>query len=303
MEKIIRYILIILIILIIYNLIINISSFEFFNVNYKDKYEFIPYLGKEPKKEIKNPSKVMKESNVIFAGTIRSVEQYIQNTIKNIDICGRQFNNYILIIYENDSNDNTRKILLDNKKDNYIYIFEDNITEPLRTMRISNGRNKILDKVREINKDNYYNYLIMIDMDDVNISGKFIESIKSCFEYTGWDILTGNQSGIYYDLWALRKKEDMEYDLWKMLNTNNHDPNAVKIYYHDKIKNYQPGKLLEVDSAFSGIGIYKLSSIPNHCYYQGKYNSGEEHCEHVEFHRCIKKSGKNIYINTSFLTS
>lgn len=303
MDKILRYILIVLIVLIIYNLIINISSLEIFDVNYKDKYEFIPYLGEVPKKEINDPSSVMKNCNVIFAGTIRSVEQYIEKTINNIDLCGRQFNNYILIIYENDSNDNTRKILLDNKKDNYIYIFEDNITEPLRTMRISNGRNKILDKVREINKDNYYNYLIMMDMDDVNISGKFIESIKTCFEYTGWDILTGNQSDSYYDLWALRKKEDMEEDCWKIYNMNIHIPNAMNIFVFNKRKNYKPGDLLEVDSAFSGIAIYKLSSIPNDCYYQGKYNLGEEHCEHVEFHRCIKKSGKNIYINTSFLTN
>jgi hypothetical protein len=299
MDKIINYILIVIIILIIYTFITNI---EFFDVNYKDDYKFIPYLGETPKKEINDPSSIMKKCNVIFAGTVRNVEQYIQNTINNIDLCGHQFNNYLLIIYENDSKDNTRKILLDNKKDNYIYIFEDNITEPLRTMRISNGRNKILNKIREINKDNYYDYLIMMDMDDVNMSGKFIESIKSCFEYTGWDILTGNQSGNYYDLWALRKKEDMEYDLWKMIDINKHISNAINIYYYNNIKNYQPGKLLEVDSAFSGIAIYKLSSIPKDCYYHGKYNSGQEHCEHVEFHRCIKKSGKNIYINTSFLT-
>lgn len=303
MNKIIRYILITLVVFIIYNIIITVSSFEIFDVNYNDNYEFISYTGEKPKKEIEDPNKIMKESNVIFAGTVRSVEKYMKNTITNIDLCGKQFNNYILIIYENDSNDNTRKILLDNKKDNYIYIFEDNITEPLRTMRISNGRNKILNKIREINKDNYYNYLIMMDMDDVNISGKFITSIKSCFEYTGWDILTGNQSDNYYDLWALRKKEDMEYDLWKMISINKHISDAINIYYHSKIKNYKPGNLLEVDSAFSGIAIYKLSSIPNDCYYHGKYNSGEEHCEHVEFHRCIKKSGKNIYINTSFLTN
>jgi hypothetical protein len=170
-------------------------------------------------------------------------------------------------------------------------------------MRISNGRNKILKKVREINQNNTYDYLVMLDMDDVNISGKFIESIHSCFEYTGWDILTGNQSDQYYDLWALRKKDDMEYDCWRKYNKYKDIPNAENIFVRSKHKIYNPDGLLEVDSAFSGIAIYKLSSIPDNCNYVGKYEDGSEHCEHVEFHRCIKKSGKNIYINTRFLTN
>mgnify|MGYP003348483524 CR=1 FL=1 len=38
-------------------------------------------------------------------------------------------------------------------------------------MRIANGRNKILEKAKG------YDFLIMLDLDDVNISGKFIDSI------------------------------------------------------------------------------------------------------------------------------
>jgi len=301
MNKLLKYTLIIAIVLIIYNYIKNICSLEKFDLN--DKYEFIPYLGNVPKKEIINPSSIMKKYNIIFAGTIRSVENYINKTLENIDKCGEQFNSYLVIIYENDSNDKTREILIKNKKPNYEYIFENNIKEPLRTMRISNGRNKILEKVREINQNNKYDYLVMLDMDDVNISGKFIESIKSCFEYTGWDILTGNQSDEYYDLWALRKKNDMEYDCWREYLKHTDIPNAEYIYVRSKHKKYKSGELLEVDSAFSGIAIYKLSSIPNNCNYVGKYEDGSEYCEHVEFHRCIKKSGGNIYINTSFLTN
>ena len=73
-------------------------------------------------------------------------------------------------------------------------------------------------------------------------------------------------------------------------------------WMYSKFKKYEPNELLEVDSAFSGIAIYKLASIPSYCNYVGKYPDGHEYCEHVEFNRCIKKSGKSIYINTSFLT-
>lgn len=53
------------------------------------------------------------------------------------------------------------------KKDNYYYIFEDNVKEKLRTKRLENGRNKVLDKMREINQNEYYDYFIILDMDDV----------------------------------------------------------------------------------------------------------------------------------------
>jgi len=267
--------------------------------NNEDIYTFIDFTGVPPVKNNKNPIDEMKKYNVIFAGTIKNVEAYIQKTLDNINKCGEKFNSYLLIIYENDSTDKTREILLQNKKNIYEYIFEDNVTEPRRTMRLANGRNKILDRVREIQKNNndYYNYLIMLDMDDVNQSGKFVDTIDTCFEYDNWDILTGNQSDKYYDLWALRKKGDMECDCWKMHFGHGFDP-----YYKSFI--YLPNHLLEVDSAFGGIGIYKLSSIPDECNYVGRYNNDEyEHCEHVEFHRCIKKSGKGIYINTKFLTN
>jgi len=288
-----HYLLFIICILIFYFIYININDISKFS-----NYEFIDYIGNPPIKNIQDPLNEMKKYNIVFGATVRNVEPFIKKNLEYIDQCGKQFKNYKVIIYENDSSDNTRNILLENKKDNYTYIFEDNIKEPLRTMRISNGRNKVLEKVKETN----YDYMIMIDLDDVNNSGKFIDSIKTCFEYTGWDILTGNQSGNYYDLWALRKKNDMEFDCWKMVRESK-SPDANNLYVWSKYKQYDSGQLLDVDSAFGGIAIYKLSSIPNECKYVGKYDDGNELCEHVEFNRCIKKNGGNIYINTDFLTN
>jgi hypothetical protein len=259
--------------------------------------------GQTPKKIHGDTTVIMKQYNVIFAGTARDVEKYIGTALKYIDICGKKFNDYSVIIYENDSKDSTREILETNKKSNYHYIFEDNIKEPIRTIRLANGRNKILEKVREINKDDYYNYLVLLDLDDINESGLFVHSIESCFIYDGWSVLTGNQTGEYYDLWALRKKDDMEYDCWLKVKQHPGDPNAEKKYVRSKHKNYPVGEPLEVDSAFGGVAIYHLPSVPNHCKYFGSYSNGHEKCEHIDFHRCIKDNGGSIYINTRFLTS
>jgi len=247
-----------------------------------------------------NPISEMKKYNVIFCGTIRDCEKYIVNILNNIEICGKKFNDFCVVIYENDSKDNTRELLEINQKSNYYYLFEDNILEKRRTVRLANGRNKILEKCRELNKNNYYNYLIMLDMDDVNDNGKFVNSIESCFQYNvnDWDVLTGNQSDRYYDIWALRKKDDYDRDFRK-------DPNGLPTKFYEK------NGLLEIDSAFGGIAIYKISSIPKECKYIGEYfeNNEEdfepysEKCEHVDFNKCIKKNGGELFLNTDFLTN
>lgn len=246
----------------------------------------------------------MKQYNVIFCSTIRNVSPYIENALKNVEKCGSKFNKYSVVLYENDSNDNTRELLEKNKKDNYHYVFENNITEKRRTVRIANGRNKILDKIYEININNEYQYMIMLDLDDVNKSGKFVDSIESCFTYPEdkWDVFTGNQIDRYYDLWALRKKGDMEYDCWQMINKHGDNDSNRHKYVYSKYKVYPQGKLLEVDSAFGGVAIYKLSSISN-CRYVGNHPDDSEKCEHVEFNECIKRNGGKIFINTSFLTN
>jgi hypothetical protein len=141
----------------------------------------------------------MKKYNVIFAGCCRNVEDYIKNILLYIDVCGKKFNSYKVIVYENDSHDNTRNLLLEMKKDNYIYLLEDNV-EGSRTERLSTGRNKIVDTIREINKMNYYQYMIMIDMDNVNINATVVDTIDTCFKHDDWDVMTANQYGEYYDI-------------------------------------------------------------------------------------------------------
>lgn len=280
-NKNIGIILILLIIILVYFLLNNINSEGF-------------------------QSSSLKQYNIIFSGTVKNVEKYIKNNLKNIDKCGSKFNKYLVIIYENDSTDKTRKILEENKKDNYIYIFENDVKEPLRTKRIAHGRNKILDKVREIY--NEYDFLVMLDLDDVNSSGKFVDSIDSCFKNMDWDVLTGNQSDKYYDIWAFRKKGLLEFDCWKEYSkaTKNgmSDEEAKQKYVYGTLDKFIPSeKFIEVDSAFSGIAIYKLNSKVLNCNYIGEYEDGSELCEHVSFHQCIKKNSGKIFLNTQFLTN
>ena len=184
------------IILIIFLTLVIIYLYKYhFTKNIKENYE--------SNNELKNK---MKQYNVIFAGCCRSVEPFIKNILEHIEECGKKFNNYSVIIYENDSTDKTRQILNENKRDNYYYILENNILEPKRTKRLERARNIILNKAREINKNKYYQYLILLDMDEANDKGTFVKTIDNCFLTDDWDVMTSNQNGRYYDLWALRNK-------------------------------------------------------------------------------------------------
>ena len=236
-----------------------------------------------------NSTSRMKKYNVIFAGTCRNVEPYIKKLLGYVDKCGKKFNSYYLIIYENDSSDKTREILEKNKKSNYYYIFENNIQEKKRTVRLERGRNLIMDKVRELDKE----YLIMLDLDNVNKLGTFVKTIDSCFDNEDWDVICANQKRRYYDTYALRYP-DLMYDCGAKRPVEGKRCGEIKI-------KFPRNKRIDVDSAFGGIAIYKLSSIPSHCKYNGKYDDGDEKCEHVDFNKCIKDSGKKIFIDTNFI--
>jgi len=243
--------------------------------------------------------KDLKKYNVIFGGTCKNVEKYIEKILKYIDECGKKFNEYYVIIYENDSTDFTKDILLKNKKDNYKYIFETD-NDYRRTVRLARGRNMIVDEVRNININNKYDYLIMLDLDDVNKDGTFVETIETNFNYDDWDVMCGNQKDKYYDMWALRKKDIFNFDMWKQINTTG----DYQKYYNLRdnfVETLSKTELTEVDSAFGGIAIYKLSSIPKECKYDGLHKNGMERCEHVTFNKCIKQNGGKIYINPYFL--
>ena len=265
---------------------------------------YFVFFYRPVRKHGRDPKKIMKACNVIFAGTVRNVEPYIRKALHDIEVCAQQFNDNAVVLYENDSSDETRSLLQKYKRKNYHYLFENDITEQTRTKRIARGRNTIMKKVRKLNSKNYYDYMIMLDLDDVNYSGRFVGSIATCFGYENWDVLAANQTGTYYDLWALRKKDDMDHDCWMDVFQHPNDPNAVKKYVTSRLKHYpQQDNLLEVDSAFGGAAVYRLKAIPKNCKYVGCYSDGTQKCEHVEFNECIKKNGGRIFINTRFLTS
>ena len=101
-----------------------------------------------------------------ICGTVRNCGKYLDKIFKNMERIGTLFADYAIILYYDESNDNTLQKLKEYQQKNSKLILHIN-TEPLldyRTHRIAKGRNKCLDIMKENYND--YEYFIMMDCDD-----------------------------------------------------------------------------------------------------------------------------------------
>jgi len=267
----------------------------------------------------------METLKIIVCGCTKNSANYIENEINSILNLKHLFFSLNIVIYENDSTDNTVNILKSLERDKKItLISESGIQSRLkhRTMIIAHGRNKLVEFV---NSKNAYDYMIMVDLDNV-MTNFDQQGLIDAFSYdlNSWDVLTGNCKGIYYDIWALRLnkatwsnghkkiwKRCIDYDCWDMVYHRHQQGIDERLLHIRPFQKHIPRELplLQVDSAFGGIGIYKVSKIKN-CRYYGFTRSCSckqyipiygpcrlETCEHVSFHEeMLKKNKAKIFI-------
>jgi hypothetical protein len=238
------------------------------------------------------------ENSVTIVGTARNIDKYLDKIIEKIEMISSLFKKSNIVIYENDSNDKTINILINwknNSKLNIRIISEKNIPGK-RTHRLSYARNKLLNIALELN--NYY--LVVMDLDNVNLllTKKYF---LSSFNYKNdWACLCANQKDKYYDLWALRTKDDwLNFDCWECVNKKKN----VNFCVNSRYKNLPKQKeLIEVNSCFGGLAIYKIKYLKDCKYYGGTNN--DEVCEHVNLNNDIRlKNNGKIYINTNMINS
>jgi hypothetical protein len=133
---------------------------------------------------------------------------------------------------------------------------------PIRTERIANARNAILEYTDSILSYEEYPFLIMMDMDDVCADPIHIEVIEPYLVRTDWDGLSFNRPH-YYDIWAL-SVDPYLMSCWHMSQYRETSLQVITIigtYIKDRLRNTPPDELVEVYSAFGGFAIYRRSKI------------------------------------------
>jgi len=211
--------------------------------------------------------------NVLLLGIIKNGENVIDKNIDYLIKTSDLFTKSKILIYENNSTDNTKNIL--SKYKNNISIFTDNFSDeyiknnskmwaytkytgsdhPVRIEWITYARNKLVHEIRKSEYDEY-KYVIWFDVDS---NGWDINGIYDSFQHEGWDAIFANginNNNEYYDYYALRMK-NFEFG-----------PEILGELWWNKVWNKEfvfkaDNELVPIYSAFAGIGIYKKEIFDN----------------------------------------
>ncbi|MBS0634271.1 MAG: hypothetical protein JSR37_02265 [Verrucomicrobia bacterium] len=198
------------------------------------------------------------QSRIVICGVCRNTAHVVDSNIQNIEALGSRFQDYAVVIYENNSTDNTaQKLSAWAEKNPKVCLLSETLSKKklarARTVRVANARNKVLDEVRRKKYDKF-RYLVMVDLDFVHPwpVDELVRSINHSFD---WDCISANgiQNGLYYDRYAYRAADHpfgpelLENGFWRIVDSSPFrvDTQSWPLVY----------------SAFGGLAIYKRDTI------------------------------------------
>jgi hypothetical protein len=261
---------------------------------------------------------------VLIVGLVRDCEETFQKEYKRLLKACSSLQVLNAFFVESDSSDNSVELLQTLSNDISGLQFESygslEMKIPHRIERIRFCRNRYVDFIRNNYREDEIDFVIVADMDGINSAiRKF--AINSCLDNNNWDGLFSNQLFGISDLLALRAENWVQGDYlheleqsriqmrlmpesnkwsWRIVQFLRYDKTRKTIIY-DRMKCIGMGrKLIPVNSAFGGIGIYK-----SWCFFSADYsNEGPiQECEHVSFHRHLQLLGAKFYLNPRFVNS
>lgn len=268
--------------------------------------------NKKIQPNINKGRKIAQNKKIVICALARNISSVFNKTYKKLEFIGKQFNNYKIVIFENDSSDNSRSlirgwttrnnnvILLDcchmNSCNCHLKKKEGYSLGQLSQKRISNMamyREVYLDYVKK--NYNHYDYMLVMDFDldgNTNIEGLFYN-----LSYPGWDAIfingqvsipgTFGQILAPYDAMAyVSIKDDYEHNISLFKLIRNYI--EMKYYTHNN-------KMMPVKSAFNGYGLYKIKSIMNTSYL------GNLQCEHLNLAQDMINNKKKLFINPGWI--
>lgn len=252
----------------------------------------------------------MKKNTVLIAGIVSNEARNLRSEIARLNKAIGSSSTIFWIIIESDSTDNTLEVLEQMKKryTNFEYQSLGNLKKliPIRTERLAFCRNKYLDYMREIQRKENIEYLIVSDFDKTN-SRLTTKHIENCLQLEqDWSAIFASQKYFYYDLWAFRHSKLCPYDIHKKVSElMRMDITLRHIYFKEIIKRMyiisRKKGLLEVESAFGGLAIYKSKYINKNIKYVGLDSDGNEMCEHLSINIELSKNAPNLYINADLV--
>ncbi len=266
------------------------------------------------------------KGRVLIVGTVSNVSQRLTADFTSVrDAFSVDFEVFTYLV-ESDSDDPTLLSLneLSKSNDNFYFKSFGELKDaiPDRVERIRFCRNDYVKFIRDNFEIYKWDYIVAADLDGMNNALNY-EAVRSCFTRLDWDCCLSNQSGGYYDIFALRERnwqpgnyfEVVESERAKIRNlrmSRFHFLNRIRaILLEDFIKRdaiYSKMRQIPrntswvpVDSGFGGLAIYKPHVFLSFDY--SKVESRSSDSEHVDLHLKMRKNDQKIFINPNFVNS
>ena len=276
-----------------------------YEINFNEN-KYRKNINKNYKKIIKDGLKIMKTKKLVVGALFKDSSEVFEKFRKRMDNLKKYFKDVQIVIFENDSKDNSRILLLnweiEDDKFHTIKCKENNFCLLKKSAAISHGtfstnRMKKMCEYRNYIKkyiDQFYSdfdYFMMIDSDAKG--GFSIEGLAYSFGKTlDWDMISAyGSTGVVLTAGQLIYHDYIAY--LDNFNTFKELKDAININLTDTTD------LIPVDHAFGGLSIYKMSSIKDVDYTpkDGKYI-----CEHTIFTNNMKLKGFNkFFINPNLI--
>ncbi|WP_440657157.1 hypothetical protein [Candidatus Pelagibacter sp. HIMB1509] len=249
----------------------------------------------------------MLNKKIILCSTIKNEERNLKKFFSILNDITENFEDYYLIFVLSDCTDNSKKLCQNYLKNKKGFVLTKNFKKQFnRIKRLEICRNEYLNYINNKKKLKNFNYLLVMDADNVNNNINF-NIIKNSLKKKEWNALFASQSIFYYDIFALRIKGLIEYNFidkikneFEIYKTQNlivkklFKKYLVKFFFLNKIKK---NRYIEVISAFGGLAIYRLDKILNFNYDSQNGNV----CEHVGLNKRLHKKYGKLYIDKKLI--
>lgn len=241
---------------------------------------------------------------VLIAGVVKNVESTLQTDVDRFKEVFAGFKDVQFFVVESDSTDASVAALRSLKISDKSFDFETlgalEKSIPIRTERLAFARNKYLEEFEARAEYRECDLLVVADFNNLNRKLNRA-AIEDALTDTYWSVRTANQSGPYYDIWALRHPIWSPNDCWEaheFLRKYKKFPElALYASVNSRMiripKNSNP---IVVQSAFGGFGIYKREAVIGKRYSGIDTKSGRPICEHVPLHKAITEDNLLIEI-------
>jgi hypothetical protein len=251
--------------------------------------------------------------------TVRDCAPYLVQVLYNVDKLRSLFKDFYLIVAYDHCVDGSESLLkMYQWYASYpVYLLPSDETSVYRTVRISNARNRCLEKLDTLHVPIHF----VVDADDVNCSGWNLSLIKSYLARDDWDSISFNRKD-YYDIWALMYSP-FRHHCWGFSTYSREVVEFIKKDVIDRLEKCQ--EWIPCDSAFNGFAIYRTSTFRG-LRYNGEYKhlrrlipkedrrntlkalkplnlplvideTFVQSCEHLYYHLSAKERGARIYIS------